>query len=1068
MPRNDPEPRGQAAVIDLPALEREVAARWARSELAARSPAVAGPRWTCFVEPLTTAGLPGAAHLRVLALADLYPRFKAMQGFTVSVSHGWACHGLSVEISVARELGLASRAEVEDYGVEAFTARCRESALRHAGVFASLGERMGSFADPNLAYRTMDRGYVESVWWSLRQFFDAKMLFPDRRPAHYCSRCETTLADHELRGPGVYRPVKSTAVTARLRLDPLASSAQLSGAELLVWTPEPWTLTGNVAVAVHPDETYVIGRRAGHDVRVIVAERAFARVLGDGWHISSRLTGADLAGATYQPAFKLIEDGVYQVLADRSVHASRGTGLLPIAPAFDGEQGVSGELPAVDPLGADGRFDGRVPVLSGRPFTDADPAIIAYLSDRGLLFTARPRQVHRPHCWRCGTRLLRRLRSSWYLGLSGAAARLRVNYERVAWRPAGARPLGGGTASSADWAVSKTRYWGVPLPIWKCGLGHLTCVSSLTELSELAGRDLLGADPHRPVIDRIEIVCRICGGQARRVPDIIDSAYDAGAMPFAQHGAPMRHRADFDASGPAELLIAGGAQVRSWHYALLAIGSLVLGRTPVQAGLRCGDVLDSRGRPMTAQQGNLSAPFPLIDRHGADAVRWYFAASARPDAAVRVTDALIRGGTRGVLRRFLNCAMLFSRYAELAASGEPKADTAPGRSILDRWLLSVGQSTVAEVTAALDDYRPDTATRRIEQFIGDLSAWYVRRSRDRIAGHEGCGPQEAALATMRTALEVACRLMAPFAPYLSDHAWSLIRGCDSPDSVHLARWPQAQETPADDRLRRQMVLVRRIVRVGRAARAAAGIGLRQPLAVARVAVAGFSELGPELLELVADELNVKSIELLPAAAGFGSGCVIAGQPGLARGCLVALDVAVTPELRLEGLARQAIRVVQEARRAGRFRLGEQIAVGWQSPDPEVAAALTGFGLQISRRVRAAKYEAAIGGEADSFEYASNSLPATFWLSPLLSPLIAHWLLQRGAAGSAPGRPAGPARHGSQADQTRCRARLMGVSPGLRWPRRPTSHRLEGTCHSLRRLPYDYPGHKSRIPGKCSV
>jgi isoleucyl-tRNA synthetase len=982
-------------VIDLPALEREVAARWARSELAARSRTrtQAGPRWTCLVEPFATAGLPGAGHLRAITLADLYPRFKAMQGFSVSVSHGWACHGLDVEISVARGLGLASRAEVEDYGVEAFTARCRESALRHAAAFASLGERMGSLPDPDLAYRTMDRGYVESVWWSLRQFFDAKMLFPDRRPAHYCSRCETTLADHELRGPGVYRPVESTAVTARLRLDRPTGSGHLSGAELLVWTPEPWTLTGNVAIAVHPDETYVIGRRAGHDVRVIVAEQAFARVLGEGWHISSRLTGADLAGATYQPAFKLIEDGACQVLADRSIQASRGTGLLPIAPAFDGGLGVTGELPAVDPLGADGRFDRRVPVLNGLPFTDADPAIITYLSDRGLLFTARPRQLHRPHCWRCGTRLLRRLSSSWYLGLSGAATRLRMNYERVSWRPAGSQPLGGGTASSADWAVSKTRYWGVPVPIWKCGLGHLTCVSSLTELSELAGRDLLGADTHRPVIDRIEIVCRACDGQARRVPDIIDPAYDAGAMPFAQHGAPMRHRADFDASGPAELLIAGGASARSWYYALLTIGSLVLGRTPVQAGLRCGDVLDARGRPMNGRQGNLSAPLPLVDRHGADAVRWYFAAAARPDAALMLTDAGICGATRGVLRKFLNCAMLFSRYAELAACGELRtAVTTPGQSILDRWLLSAGQWTAAEVTIALDDYRPDTATRRIEQFIGDLSAWYIRRSRDRIAGHEGCGPQGAALATMRTALEVTCRLMAPFTPYLSDHVWNLIRGCDSPDSVHLARWPraqesQAEESPADERLRRQMLLVRRIARVGRAARAAARIGLRQPLPMARVAGAGFSELGPEFLKLVADELNVKSVEPLPPGAEFGSGCVIAGRPGLARGCLVALDVAVTPELRLEGLARQAIRVVQEARRAGQFGLGEQIAVGWQSPDQEVTAALTDFGQLISRRVRAAKYEATIGGEADSLEYASNSLAATFWLSPLLSLLV---------------------------------------------------------------------------------
>lgn len=974
-------------MIDLPAIEREVAARWARSDLATRSLARTAPGqdWTCYVEPLTTAGLPGLAHLRVLALAELYSRFKAMRGFSVTVSRGWACHGPGVEIAVARELGLAGRADVEAYGLEAFSARCRESALRHADVLAALGERLGGFADPRRAYRTMDRGYIESVWWSLRQFFDAKMLFQDRRPAHYCPRCETTLADHELRDPDVYRAVSGTAVTARLRLSrtPGGGCAQLAGAEMLVWVPDPWMLTGNVAVAVHPDETYVIGRRAGHDVRIIVAERAFARVLGVGWHIASRISGADLAGATYRPAFQLIEDGAYSVLADRSVDARLGTGLLPVAPAFGGGPAVAGGLPAIDPLGADGRFDQRVPALSGLFFTDADQAIVTNLSDRGLLFAARPHQHRRPHCWRCGTRLLNRLSSSWYLGLSSAATRLRANCERLNWLPAGTRRLGGGAACSADWAVSRTRYWGVPLPIWKCGLGHLTCVSSLTELSELAGRDLLGLDPHRPVIDRIELVCRTCGGQSRRVPDIIDSAYDTCAMPFAQHGAPMRHRIDFDASGPADLLIAGGAQPRSWHYALLAIGSLVLGRTPVRAGLRCGDVLDSRGRPTSSQLGNLSAPLPLLDRHGADAVRWFFAAAARPDAAITVTDAGIGLGSRRVLRKFLNCAMLFSRYAAVAGASESTAGAVGGRPAIDRWLLAESQSAIADVTVALDDYRPDAAARRIERFIGDLSTWYVRRSRDRIAGHEGSGPQGAALATLRTALDVASRLMAPFTPFLSDHAWNLIRGCDSPDSVHLARWPQAQAALADDRLEREMLLVRRIARVGRAARAAASIGLRQPLATALITAAGFAELGPELLGLVADELNVKSIEPLPAGGEFGSGYVIAGRPGLRRGCLVALDVAVTPELRLEGLARTAIRAVQEARRTGGFGLGEQIALYWQTPDPEVATALAEYGHLISRRTRAAKYEPATARASDSFEYANSSIPATFWLSHLL-------------------------------------------------------------------------------------
>jgi isoleucyl-tRNA synthetase len=969
-------------MTDLPAVEREVAARWARSGLASRSLArkATGPRWTCYVEPQSTAGLPGATHLRVVALADLYLRFKAMQGLDATVSNGWACHGLGVEIAVARELGLAGPADVEAYGIEAFAARCRESALRHAGVFASLGERLGCLADPNLAYRTMDPGYIESAWWSLRQFFDAKMLFLDRRIAPYCPRCETTLADHELRGSQVWRPATGTAVIARLGLDRPASRAgsQLAAAELLIWTPDPWTLAGNVAVAVHPDETYVIGRRAGRDERVIVAEDAFARALGEGWHIASRFTGAELAGAVYRPAFRLIADGAYRVLADRSVDVSAGTGLLPLAPAFDGGLAAAGELPVVDPVGADGRFGHGVPALSGLLVTDADAAIVTSLSDRGLLFGARPHERRRPHCWRCGSRVFSRLRSSWYLALSTASARLRADSERGAWRPAGARRPAGQIGRVADWAVSRTKYWGVPLPIWKCGQGHLTCVSSLTELSELAGRDLLGIDPHRPVIDRIEIVCRTCDGRASRVPDIIDAAYDIGAMPFAQHGAPMRRRAEFDSSGPADLLVAAGAQLRSWHYALLTIGSLVLGRTPFLAGLRCGDVLDSRGRSTSGRQGNLSEPFPLIERHGADAVRWFFASSARPDGPVRMTEAGIGAVARRVLRRFGNCAALYGRYAELtgAVPGDRPAlvldQPVPDRPVLDRWLLSELQSAIAEVTAALDAYRPDAGTRRIERLIDDLSTWYLRRSRDRIAGHDGGGPQGTVLAVLRVALNVASRLMAPFAPFASDHVWSQIRCRDAPDSVHLTRWPQALEALADDRLGRQMLRVRRVVHAGRAVRAAAGIGLRQPLARALVSATEFSALDRELLALVASELNVKSIEPGPESGG--------------PGCLVALDVAVTPELRLEGLARRAIRIIQQGRRAGGFGLGQEIDVSWQSPDREVEAALSEFGQLISRRVRAAKYERALSGGSGAFEYHDGPLPATFWLRPLLSPL----------------------------------------------------------------------------------
>ena len=587
-------------------------------------------------------------------------------------------------------------------------------------------------------------------------------------------------------------------MTARLRLDPPASSAQLSGAELLVWTPEPWTLTGNVAVAVHPDETYVIGRRAGHDVRVIVAERRVragagrwlaylqpayrsrpgrgdlsARVQADR---RRRLSGAGGPIGAGQPRYRLAADSPSLRRRDRASPASCRSSTRSVRT---------------------GGSTGSVPVLSGLHFTDTDPAIIAYLSDRGLLFTARPRQLHRPHCWRCGTRLFRRLQ------LIVVPRTVRCG------RPA-ADELRAGRLAPGRGAAARRRdrqlggLGGVEDEVLGCApadlemrAGHLTCVSSLTELSELAGRDLLGADPHRPVIDRIEIVCRTCGGQARRVPDIIDSAYDAGAMPFAQHGAPMRHRADFDASGPAELLIAGGAQVRSWHYALLAIGSLVLGRTPVQAGLRCGDVLDSRGtadeRPARQSQRAIPADRPARCRR-------------RPVVLRRCGQAGCcgQGDRRGDLRRHAGGA---AQVPQLRDAFQPVTRSWPPLASRGRRIpRQAGRFLTAGFSAKVSRRSPRSPPRSMtivpipRRGASSNSSTICRPGT--FAGREIGSPatrdadrKERRWPRCGLHLRWRSRLMAPFTPYLSDHVWNLIRGGDSPDSVHLAQWPQAQETP---------------------------------------------------------------------------------------------------------------------------------------------------------------------------------------------------------------------------------------------------------------------------------
>ncbi len=552
-------------------------------------------------------GVPGTQLLRSLTINDLHQRVKTMQGYQLRRSRGLSCHGLDLEQAVSTELGLTGKAEIEAYGLGPFVRRCRESALRHAAAFDAIAERIGCRTAPATSYLTMDTSYVESVWWSLKQAFDAGLLVRDSRLAWYCPGCQTALAEHDLRRPGVFRMVPGTSAVVRFRLTELPSGAgrpsraggPLRGTDLLAWTTAPWLLTANAGIAVGTDEVFAIARRAGQDDQVVVAESRFGRVLGEGWHIADRITGAELAGARYQPAFATgpAELPVVSIAAA----GLSGTGLTLLAPAYGGGEALTDEpLATVDPLGPDGRFGPALSRLHGVFFADANPAIIANLGDRGLLFAAWP-QSHRLACcsW-CGSPLLTRNLSSWYLRASAISAELAAQASWISWPPAPAvgvelsPPLG--ARFSADWLISRTRYWGTPLPIWECGHGHLSCVSSLAELSELAKADLLGIDPHRPAIDAIQICCRTCGLDAHRVPDVLDAGYDAGAMPFAQFGAPQQQMAEFAASVPAALAADSGQHPSGWFSALITIGVIAHGQAPFQAGLWHGGVSDEAGR----------------------------------------------------------------------------------------------------------------------------------------------------------------------------------------------------------------------------------------------------------------------------------------------------------------------------------------------------------------------------------------------------------------------------------------------------------------------------------------
>ena len=665
-----------------------------------------------------------------------------MQGFHVPRKGGWDCHGLPVEVAVEKELGLTGKRDIEAYGVAAFNARCRESVLRHVDAWLEMSRRMGYWADTDNAYRTMDPGYIESVWWSLKQIFGQGRLVRDHRISPYCPRCGTPLSDHELGQPDVYQMVSDPAITVRFRLRtlPEGAPAELEGADLLVWTTTPWTLVSNTAVAVHPDATYVLARRSTDGDRVVVAEDLFARVLGDGWHVATRFNGQALTGARYRRPFGLIDiPDAHVVIPGSFVTTEDGTGLVHLAPAFgadDMEASRAHGLPVVNPVRPDGHFEDDVPLVGGMFFKDADRRLIDDLDDRGLLFRSERHEHSYPHCWRCGTSLLYYAVPSWYIRTTVIKDKLLAENERTNWYPATVKygRYGEWLRNNVDWALSRTRYWGTPLPLWVCAESHLTCVGSLAELSALAGRDLTGLDPHRPFVDEITFGCPTCDGLARRVPEVIDVWYDSGSMPFAQFGAPWRKPGGVRGlvSGPVHLRGAGPDQ----GLVLLADGR---GDDGVRAfgvrerGLR--RAARRRDRPQDEQAPGQRARADPADGHA----RRRRAALVLRGLGLALGGAPGRGTTCSArssgkccsptgTRRHSWCCTPTRAAGRLADGGRIGVASRP---LLDRWMLSELHAVVRDVTAALEAFDTAMAGRGSLRFIDDLSNWYVRRSRRR-------------------------------------------------------------------------------------------------------------------------------------------------------------------------------------------------------------------------------------------------------------------------------------------------------------------------------------------------
>ncbi|TBO59720.1 isoleucine--tRNA ligase [Streptomyces kasugaensis] len=1014
-----PQYRQVPAQVDLPALEHAVLDFWQEQKVFARTlqQSEGRPEWVFYEGPPTANGMPGAHHIEARVFKDVFPRFRTMQGYHVDRKAGWDCHGLPVELAVEKELGFNGKKDIEAYGIAEFNAKCRESVTRHTDAFAELTTRMGYWTDLDDPYRTMDPGYIESVWWSLKEIFDKGLLVQDHRVAPWCPRCGTGLSDHEL-AQG-YETVVDPSVFVRL---PLTSGPLAGQAALLIWTTTPWTLVSNTAVAAHPDVTYVVATDGTE--QLVVAEPLLAKALGEGWTATGRsFTGREMERWAYERPFSLIElEGANFVVNAEYVTTEDGTGLVHQAPAF-GEDDLKTckayGLPVVNPVRPDGTFEEELALVGGQFFKKADEALVADLDARGLLFRHVPYEHSYPHCWRCHTALLYYAQPSWYIRTTAVKdAMLREN-ENTNWFPDSVKHgrFGDWLNNNIDWALSRNRYWGTPLPIWRCAEDHLTCVGSLAELTELTGTDQSELDPHRPFIDDITFACPTCQGTATRVPEVIDAWYDSGSMPFAQWGYPYRNKELFEKRYPAQFISEAIDQTRGWFYTLMAIGTLVFDKSSYENVVCLGHILAEDGRKMSKHLGNILQPIPLMDQHGADAVRWFMAAGGSPWAARRVGHGTIQEVVRKTLLTYWNTVAFQALYARTSQWAPSAADPAPAdRPLLDRWLLGELNTLVDQVTRSLEAYDTQRAGKLLSAFVDDLSNWYVRRSRRRFWQGDA-----AALRTLHEVIETVTRLMAPLTPFITERVWQdLVVPVtpDAPDSVHLSSWPVADPERTDATLSTQMLLVRRLVELGRAARAESGVKTRQPLSRALVAAAGFTELSADLRAQIAEELNVSSLASLSEVGGslvdttakanfralgkrFGKGVQavakavadadaaalsLALRDGTASvevdgetvtlapdeviitetpregwsvasdsGATVALDLEITPELRRAGLARDAIRLIQEARKNSGLDVADRIALRWRSTDDEVRTALADHAGLISDEVLATAF-----------------------------------------------------------------------------------------------------------------
>ncbi|MBQ8351122.1 MAG: isoleucine--tRNA ligase [Clostridia bacterium] len=827
------------------------------------------PTYTFFDGPPTANGKPHIGHVLTRVIKDMIPRYRTMKGYEVLRKAGWDTHGLPVELEVEKKLGLDGKEQVEQYGLAPFIDECKESVWKYKGMWEDFSSTVGFWLDMKDPYVTYHNSFIESEWWALRTIWDKGLLYKGFKIVPYCPRCGTPLSSHEV-AQG-YKTVKERSAIARFRVAD-------EDAYFLAWTTTPWTLPSNVALCVNPDVTYV-KVKAADGYTYYLAEALCDRVLcklatedTPAYEVLATYTGKELEGRAYEPLFACTgEEAAKQkkrahfITVDGYVTTSDGTGIVHIAPAFgedDSRVGRNYDLPFVQFVDTHGNMTAETP-YAGVFVKKADPLVLVDLDREGKLFDAPNFEHEYPHCWRCNTPLIYYARDSWFIRMTAVRENLIRNNNTVKWIPEsiGKGRFGDWLENIQDWGVSRNRYWGTPLPIWECACGHRHCIGSIEELRGLSKNCPADIELHRPYIDEVTFPCPACGGEMKRVPEVIDCWFDSGAMPFAQWHYPFENKEKFERTFPADFISEGVDQTRGWFYSLMAISTLLFDRAPYKSVLVLGHVLDKDGQKMSKSKGNAVDPFEALDEFGADAIRWYFYSNSAPWLPNRFFREAVLEGQRKFMGTLWNTYAFFVLYANIDTFDATKYDLDYDTlSVMDKWMLSRLETLVRGVDADLSEIRVPEAARKLDAFVDEMSNWYVRRSRERFWGKEMTQDKINAYMTLYTCLVKLSKVAAPMIPFMAEQLYqNLVRTNDktAPESVHLCEYPVADESMIDPALEERMDEVLRVVALGRACRNAAAVKTRQP--IGNMYVKAEFDLPDYFLEIIEEELNVKAV-----------------------------------------------------------------------------------------------------------------------------------------------------------------------------------------------------------------